>query len=81
MKQRKTAKIDPELTMQNNIEFKKMKERISKDHLHEDAEIDFGEPKYSEYKNKYIEDDKLKKEVRNRDKQFNQWQNDLKDYA
>lgn len=67
--------------MQNNLEIKKMRERISKDHLQEDAEINFGEHKNSEYKNKYIEDDKLKAEVRNRDKQFNQWQNDLKDYA
>ena len=58
-----------------------MKERIRKDHLKEDAEIDFGEQKNSEYKSKYLEDDKMKAEVRMRDKQYNQWQNDLKDYA
>ena len=58
-----------------------MKERISKDHLQEDAEIDFGEKKNSEYKGNFVEDDKLKSEVRNKDKKYNQWQNDLKEYA
>lgn len=37
LQQRKTQKIDPKQTMQNNLEFSKMKERIRKDHLQEDA--------------------------------------------
>lgn len=58
-----------------------MKERIYKDHLQEDVDIDFGEPKQTDYTRNYVDDDKLKQEVRAKDKKHNQKMNDLKDYA
>ena len=42
MKMKKTMKIDPQKTMEDQLQFKKMKQRISKDHLQEDAEISYA---------------------------------------
>ena len=58
-----------------------MKKRIHKDHLAEDVEIDFGQPKNTEHRDNFRDDDKLKHEVRAQDKRYNQKMNDLKDYA
>ena len=76
----KQCKPDVEALQEAKKEFDRMKFRIRKDHLQEDAEIDLGEKKISQQKRNFVEDDKMKKEVV-RDKRYNQWQNDLKDYA
>ena len=57
-----------------------MKFRIKKDHLKEDAEIKIVENIESDYRSNFVDDEKMKKEVK-RDKRHNQWQNNLKNYA
>ena len=57
----KQSKPDVEVLQQAKKDFERMKVRIRKDHLQEDAEIDFGERKESDYKRHFVEDDKMKK--------------------
>lgn len=45
MHRRKNQKPDFEKTMEAKNDYNRMKARIRKDHLAEDVEIDFGEPK------------------------------------
>ena len=81
MNRRKNEKPDFEKTVQAKDEFERMKKRIHKDHLAEDVEIDFGEPKNTENRDNYKDDGKLKSEILAQDKRYNQKMNDLKDYA
>lgn len=55
-----------------------MKKRIYKDHLAEDKQIDLNEPKYTDYTRNFTNDQKMKEQIQNKDKKYNQKMNDLK---
>lgn len=58
-----------------------MKERIKKDHLQEDKEVDLGQKNISEARQNYRHDEKMQEICDKKDMKFNQRKNDLKWYA
>ena len=58
-----------------------MKERIYKDHLQEDADINFGEKFASDYKLHYLDDNKMGDIRKTKDLQYHQRKNPLIWYA
>lgn len=78
MSKRNSEEIE-ELQKAKN-DFEKMKNILKRDHVKENSEIEFGEKLCSEYHRHFIEDGKMKREVK-RDKRHHQMKNDLKEYA
>jgi hypothetical protein len=68
-------------TDQELLELHKMKERIQKDHLAEDFDINLGEKKSTDYKLHYNDDDKMKDIRGTKDKQYHQRKNELNWYV
>ena len=63
------------------FEMHKMKERIQKDHIGEDFDIELGEKKSTDYKLHYNDSEKMK-DIRSRqDKQYNSRKNPLNWYV